>query len=323
MSFLTCYSEPATVHYVSSFFSKATLFNFLVLTIVIVTPYLVGYRTQGFWTRLETVREQPIIEFKYETLLILETKLSDGSSGSLVWSTFPGLNNMLIEKVSPFITSREGDSNMDGINEFLEIEVRIPKPLNEVVDGIHFMLLFDYRLYKHATFQMESMAYGSYQTGKSANRFDIMADLALVLRQPLFNRVRDTRFNYEVIPRNGTTVDDYRIQQILQKYTERNVSTILENKYQLWATDDNLRDDEFTFKARIFYTEQSYECWASFWATMKWAWVQYFSIFVIVAVVVKEFQKTVYKARLFETRLILPWDKRLNQKPKPMTLNQR
>ena len=73
--------------------------------------------------------------------------------------------------------------------------------------------------------------------------------------------------------------------------------------------DDELQEDEFTFKARIFYPEQSYECWAGFWTTMKWAWIQYFSIFVVVAMLVKTLQRVVYKARLFETRLILPWEK--------------
>ena len=69
---------------------------------------------------------------------------------------------------------------------------------------------------------MEALAYGSYQTGKSANRFDIIGDLALVQRQPLWNRYRDTRFNYEVVPRNGTSTRDYHLRTILEQYTERN-----------------------------------------------------------------------------------------------------
>jgi hypothetical protein len=113
--------------------------------------------------------------FKHDALIILETY--DGNTGpsqSLVWSTFPGLQSMIKNEVSPLITvitltyednipqilyikvselcmlqSREADPNFDSVNDFLDIEFLIPLPTNTSVRGVHLVLLFEFRLNVH------------------------------------------------------------------------------------------------------------------------------------------------------------------------------
>jgi len=88
------------------------------------------------------------------------------------------------------------------------------------------------------------------------------------------------------------------------------VSTILKNKYEFLQEDNSLRSNEFMLNIRIDYPEASYECRAGLWNTLKWAWIQYIAIFIIVFGVLNKFRRMVYEAKMFETRKEVPWEKR-------------
>jgi len=194
------------------------------------------------------------------------------------------------------------------MKDFLEIDITFPLK-NETVLGAHLLLLFEYKLKRFATLEMESMVYTGYvAAGNHGNSYEFTGDLALVQKQPLWSRYHDDRFNYNVVPRNSHNAKDYNLFKIIREYAERNVSTILKNKYEMWTTSGYIRD--FTIKGKIMYSEDSYQCWAGIWQMLKWAWIQYFCVFVIIYAILRAFQQTVYKARLFETVLVVPWEKR-------------
>ncbi len=96
------------------------------------------------------------------------------------------------------------------------------------------------------------------------------------------------------------------------------VSTILKNSYDLWLTSPQTTvktDESFIIKGRINYIQETYECWAGLWETLKWAWVQYFSVFIMIYIILKKFQGIVHKAKIFDTYLVVPWEKRLGTQP--------
>jgi len=82
---------------------------------------------------------------------------------------------------------------------------------------------------------------------------------------------------------------------------------MLDNKYEFWLNDEST--GEFLIKGRIEYSEDTYECWAGFWNILKWAWIQYFAVFIVVNFILKRFQTLVYKTRLFESMVVIPWVK--------------
>jgi hypothetical protein len=93
------------------------------------------------------------------------------------------------------------------------------------------------------------------------------------------------------------------------------VSTILKNNYNLWINEATSKTNQFTIKGRINYIQETYECWAGFTEMLKWAWVQYFAVFIIIYVILKKFQGMVHKAKVFDTYLVVPWEKRLGTQP--------
>lgn len=88
------------------------------------------------------------------------------------------------------------------------------------------------------------------------------------------------------------------------------VTTALGNKYEFIEDDNEVGPNEFMLSIRINYAEATYDCWAGVWNILKWAWVQYVAIFIIVFGILKKFQKTVYEAKIFETLIEVPWEKK-------------
>jgi len=64
--------------------------------------------------------------------------------------------------------------------------------------------------------------------------------------------------------------------------------------------------NRFVVKGRIYYKSETYECWIGFWEMLKWAWVQYIAVFALVYPALKMLQQTLYKARIFETIVVVP-----------------
>ena len=47
----------------------------------------------GFWKKIDVFREQPVVHFEHELVLLLET-----DSGNIGWSTYHGYNELMQEQ---------------------------------------------------------------------------------------------------------------------------------------------------------------------------------------------------------------------------------
>ena len=141
----TVWSNPAQFIYTTSILSRATVFHIVATLLTIIPPLLMAYRSQGFWLRSATYREQPEIHFKHEMIILAD--LAKG--GQVGWATFKTVNDFLVENVRiPVIRSREEDSNRDGVLDKLTISIQMPvKPEEEVV-SVNSILMFDVKLHK-------------------------------------------------------------------------------------------------------------------------------------------------------------------------------
>ena len=141
----TVWSNPVNFTYTTTIFSRATVFHILVTLLTIIPPLLMAYRSQGFWLRTATYREQPDIHFRHE-VMVLATLETGGQVG---WATFNTVNDFLVENVRiPVIKSREEDNNKDGVLDSLTISLQMPVREDEDVVGVTAILLFDLQLRK-------------------------------------------------------------------------------------------------------------------------------------------------------------------------------
>merc|ERR1719350_1442427 len=97
------WSSPVLTTYTTSLVSRATVFHILATLLTIVPPLVLVYRSQGFWVRMATYREQPQIHFRHEVMVLAD--LARG--GQVGWATFSTVNDFLVENVRiPVIKSR-------------------------------------------------------------------------------------------------------------------------------------------------------------------------------------------------------------------------
>lgn len=251
-------------------------------------------------------REQPDIHFKHEYLLIVET---DNLEAPVICSTYEYFSQIIKEhNHCTMIKSREEDNNRDGKYDELYFEIQVQLLQNQDAHAVTLFLLFDYKLYKMSSFQMESLGVIHYSSSLPGARFDVVADLRLTQKQLLHNRGRDVRFNKTVMNMEDIFPESFSLHTLLKNYAKRNVSTILKNVYPLW-TVGRPADEPFFITAIIHYPEETILYKPGFWQIMKWAWIQYVSVLVIFMCVFRTVKSYVFQNQLITSIKCTPWKK--------------
>lgn len=291
------HKEPITIQYQASPFSKAGIFYVSVLILTFIPPLLIAYRSQGFWQRMDTYREQPEIHFKHDMILYLETLLPEKS---LAWSTFKNFNQLLQDRVRvPFIQTSETDWNGDGKLDDLNLSLSIPITNEEQIRGVTLLLLFDVKLHRLSSVGLSGLALIQDESVFDGSGMSVSADLVLHQKQPLASRGRDSRFQDPIFDAFSLNPETFEFSKVLRDYSRRNLTTRLSNQYSTWTRCGLGHNNAFTLDIQIHYPEQAIMYTPGIWQVLKWAWVQYLAIAVIFMVVFRQFRSHVFTAQVF------------------------
>jgi len=210
----------------------------------------------------------------------------------------------------PLVKAREEDMNGDGKKNLLHFTLDMPLLDEEKVVGLQLVLIFDYKLFKFSTFQMESMAQIQYTSPAPGASFSTVGDLKLKQREPLDHRGVDERFNEQIIDSNSIYAEAYDLPKIFAGYATRNVSTIFTDSYPLW-TSGRASGKPFSVSAKVWYPEENIRFRPGFWQQIKWGWVQYLSLLLVFLFVFDRIKCFIYQNQLVTTIVERPL------KPKP------
>ncbi|XP_018116078.1 transmembrane protein 231 [Xenopus laevis] len=298
MALYEVYSHPALLRYRTSICSKATLFLLIVLALTYIPPLLVAFRSYGFWLKQSTYEEQPNVRFQYNVLLIA---LSSTTGNYLAWSTYPGFNNLVGDKLRlPQISAREEDKNHDGKMDVLNFQLELPMQPTDTIYGVQLILTFSYQLSRMSTFIMQSMALIQYSSPIPGSQLYINGDLKLQQRQPLNHRGLDTTYNVSVINPSSPFASTYALTNIISSYQERNVTTFLNAPSPLWIVG-RATTDPFVINAVIRYPVESISYVPGFWEMLKYAWIQYVSVLLIFLWVFERIKIFVFQNQVLNT----------------------
>lgn len=303
MGLYEIYSHPVYYRYKSSICSKATLFVLLCLPLTLIPPLLIAYRSQGFWLTTNTYEEQGDVTYKKQIMMVLDLSTQ---GDYLAWSTYPNYNLLLQNNLRiPSISSSEIDTNNDGRKDQLSLNISVPLTSTESVISASLIIIFDYKLYRMSTFDMESLAYVNYASGTYGAALTISGDLRLYQKSPLFHRGTDVRFNTSIVDSTSQSASDYDISNILQQYSTRNVSTVLQNMYPVWKTNRG-STEPFMIQVTINYPIETIVYVPGFWELVKWGWVQYVTILLLFIWIFREIKEAVFKGQIFNTVVQMP-----------------
>ncbi|CAK8688968.1 unnamed protein product [Clavelina lepadiformis] len=280
----------------------------LSLGLTFIPPLLIAYRSQGFWMTTNTYMEQPDVTFKKQLMLILN-KPQPGEF--LAWSTYSNFNSLLDQNSIriPIVSSVESDVNGDGKFDQLNFTVSIPLESTESITSFGLLLIFDYKLYRMSTLQMETLAYISHSSVSAGSSFVAYGDLRLYQKTPLRHRGVDTRFNTTIVDSADSSASTYDLSTIFSAYSQRNLTTQFLNKYPVWKSGRGAQQP-FTIEVIISYPTETITYQPGFWELIKWGWVQYVTILLLFLWVFRKINIAVFSEQLFNTVIVHPKIKR-------------
>ncbi|TNN00800.1 transmembrane protein 231 [Takifugu flavidus] len=298
MAFYEVYSHPALLRYQTSVCTKATLFLLVVLCLTYISPLLVAYRSQGFWIKRATYEEQPVVRFQYQTLLVAATSIR---GDFVAWSTFPHLNNMLASNLRiPSVSVREEDQNQDGKLDFLILNLQLPLQPEEQVYSVQLLLTFSYQLFRMSTVVMQSLAYLQHSSPVPGAKLFISGDLKLQQKTPLPHRGVYDIYNMSVIDGSSPFASAYDLENIIGRYRERNLTTVLSCPEPVWIIGP-AAGSAFELNVKIRYPVEVISYRPGFWETIKFAWVQYVSVLIIFLWVFERVKRFVFQNQIVST----------------------
>ncbi len=149
---------------------------------------------------------------------------------------------------------------------------------------------------------MQGLVFNSASTGLPSNGISINGDLSIAQKQPLASKGQDRRFESPIF--NGTSIfaEAFDFEQLIQDYSQRNLSTRLTNDYVMWQRGVG---GQFSMKYHINYPEQTLSYYTGIWQMLKWAWVQYLAILVIFIAVFREVKMFVFGRQVLPSSLLV------------------
>ncbi|XP_053200958.1 transmembrane protein 231-like [Panonychus citri] len=308
MSLITLFSRPLIVNYKSSILSQATLFTLISWIINILYPWIIVYQTDGLWKKVDYFWEKPEIHFKYDCIMLIKLRnMTTIPSDQIVWTSFPQFNNQLDQKMIrvPFITNHEDDLDLDGNYDKLTMQLVLPLEEKEKISSIKLILFFTYELKVNIDLKMDSQIILESFTDNQASKLSIVGDIKFNQKLPLPNHKLLFKSNSIFDYTDSNDLIQSSIDKMLTASQSQIFSTSMKsNSLYLWTDGSNRGENKFTIDVNLNYSDDLFHYTPGFWNTIKWAWIQYFSIYIVVYWIIQKIRLFVFHNQITSTMVI-------------------
>ena len=319
--------SPFKKTYSSSVCSLTTIIGLVLLITAILLPLFAAFSTEDFWLRIKEYTEQPLIDY-YNNYMVYITNCDsyktyfDSSVGKLkedfnracandnINLNSAGIGKMCDLLENGFLTNIATDIDEDGINDKLTIKYEVAQSFfssfsnNNKLD-IKLMLFFKYGLRKKVKLIMTPMVYINLPVDLSqtlGKEIRLNGNLELIQKSPIVSTAITSQIYYEENPfkiyyEEAAPFDllYYYNKYINNNYTvkykyEKIEKPILENKIQI-TIEMNIPKMQ-----QIFYIQSVFEA-------IKYAWMQYFYIFLPIYLILYIIFKFIIENNIFYSNI--------------------
>ena len=314
--FVTPYKKT----YSSEFCSLSTLIGFVFLILALLIPLFAAFSSEDFWLRLKEYLEQPKIDFTNDYILYVSTFDSNNNPTRTFFDSSNKTLNDMINKIGNYnlnsnlnLISREDkasiskysyDDDNDGINDRLIIRYETNK--EEIItnnNNIDVKLIFfvNYRLTKEVKLLMTPMIYVDIPIINGAKEINLSGDLELVQKSPIVSTTVTSQIYNKKKP---LTVDEKLNSplDLLNIYNEyKNMNYTLKYNYEKIEKRSNNKliiniEMNIPKLQRVFYIQSVFEA-------IKYAWMQYFYIFLPIYIILYIIYKFIIESNIFYTHV--------------------
>ena len=303
--FLTPYKKT----YSSEFCSLSTFIGFIFLILAIFIPLLSALSSEDFWLRLKEYFEQPKVEYSENYMLYVSTENAKTyfySSNNNLNENFKSIAGLSINKdigaleEQAQVTSSSIDSDDDGISD--KITVRYETSNNDIIDSkekdIKLIFFLRYRLTKQVKLLMTPMIYIDIPLVESgAKEVNLNGDLELVQKSPIVSTTITSQiYNYEnVFELDENLYSPFDLLYYYNKYKNLNY-TLKYNYEKIEKKSDGkliINIEMYIPKLqRVLYIQSVFEA-------IKYAWMQYFYIFLPIYIILYLIYKFIIESNIF------------------------
>ncbi|XP_045535304.1 transmembrane protein 231-like [Papilio machaon] len=296
------YSHSVEIKYKSYFLSKATLFTLLITALNIILPFIVAYRSRGFWLKSHSFYEQPVVRPTYEYLLVATTL--DPSEFIICGDA----TNLKLEKWNDDNCAetqiQDYDYNADGRPDMLHFQFALNVPPKYVITSIVLILGIDLQLQTTCEMHMQALATINRQFTIPPSRFYYIGDLEFYQKShlPCLKNVIDTSYNTSLF--NIPYKQGDFIEYTLQKYFKRTAITQVKT---LFSNSHTGNTEVLNIIINLEVPEMNIRYQPSIMQELKWAWPQYLSLVAIFYWLFNQVKKFVFNKRLLMAWEVVPW----------------
>ncbi|KAK5646602.1 hypothetical protein RI129_005066 [Pyrocoelia pectoralis] len=306
MVVLEIYSKCLAIKYKTYLISKATVFTLILRIISVVLPFFIVYNSRAFWMKHDSFYEQPTVNFRGEYIF---SALTNNTGTPIFCNNFPFLQKFANFDRCPLLKVAEiRKNNHDKIDE-LQFSITVDINTLKMV-SFYLMLTLDYALHTVCPMKMQSAIIVYNNCQNTPKEINLSAQLGLLQFTPLgcHQHRTNNRYNYPIVNDKEEIISKFDIARILQSYNTRNISTRLINMYTTYATG---KSSEFTLNLRVQYPTHHIYYTPGFWQEMKWAWIQFLSVFIIFLWITDKIMQYVFDNRLLPFYEVSPLKKRI------------
>ncbi|XP_045470128.1 transmembrane protein 231-like [Harmonia axyridis] len=305
MVLIQVHTKSVRTKYKVRLLSKGTLIFVITTVLSIILPFILAYKSKGFWMKRDVFYDFPDIRFQGKYIFVASTS---NITFPIVCSSYP----ILKEHFKNFSTCsqikvREVDYNNNRkIDElFLGLKINLP----ENIKIFSFILILPIILKLHipsCPLEMQSEIILQRQMPETSSNITFIGNLGIDQFYPLqcSSKIINTAFNYSAILEENI-LKNFRIGSIIQNRREKNITTTISN---LIAIEESKIKNHLMVNLKIHYNEQQFYYKPQFMQIMKWAWIQYYVIYIIIQYIGNKIMNYI-----FENRLVLYYKDKSNK----------
>ena len=318
--------SPFKRTYSSNLCSLSTILGLFLLVASILLPLFAAFSTDDFWLRLKEYTEQPLVDVdNYNNYMIYltdikkdkddkitgyktyfyssNTELNDKFKEVCTQPQFGDINNCEMDGNKIGVTSiQQTDIDEDGINDKLTLSIEIQNPTdsefqNEV--DLKIMFFIRYGLIKKVKLLMTPMIYINLPLKNPINKEIILnGNLELVQKSPIVrtavtNQLYNEQNPFEIKYKDASYFD---LLYHYNKYKSNNYTV----KYNYEKIEKKVNDGKIKVTIvmnipkmqQVFYVDSVFEA-------LKYAWMQYFYIFLPIYIILYMIFKFIIKNNIF------------------------
>ena len=305
--------SPFKKAYSSNICSLSTIIGLVLLIVSILLPLFAAISTEDFWLRYKEYVEQPLVDNYNNYMLYISESVNHNtyfySSNKFLREKFNEICNSYDNSIklnncgllNSFFSSATTDSNEDGINDKLTLNYEIENVGFTNKIDIKLMFFLKYGLTKKVKLLMTPMVYLNLPvdlSNSSGKTIILNGNLELIQKSPIASTAVTNRLYYKENPFIFEEEQYFYFDLLYyyNKYKSNNYTV----KYNYEKIENLGEENKINIKIEIiipkmqqvFYIESVYEA-------LKYAWMQYFYIFLPIYIVLYMLFKFIIQNNIF------------------------